>query len=405
LIVGPPTIAFTGFQNGAPVNTAYSQQLDAVNGIAPYSNYTVSGGQLPPGLTLSTSGLISGTPTVAGTYLFNLSVTDSSTGTGPFTATRQLAIVVTPPGFSYGPGGLGINATAAQNEFDYSQATTQDADGNLHTTFAFTLNGVELDVPDSAGQYPLLLTVYVTAQGQNNTAVLVTNDTYLGIDGQRHETAESVELGNASASGGGANDSALVRNGSPSSIHLSGFSTIYAYVGRADTGQIYGTTQQGGENIFVSAGSYSYVTGMGQYYEVSGAPIDYGYAANPADQAWHYDTAAMDSFVASGNVFSYMSGTDNGQSFFNEAVGFQATYGIATHSQSFAYLIDSPGDDVFVGNAAYSYMSGNDNAGSLFNVAEGFALVYGESFVGGTDYAYNNSPSHNILNSRWILLT
>ena len=31
------------------------------------------------------------------------------------------------------------------------------------------------------------------------------------------------------------------------------------------------------------------------------------------------------------------------------------------------------------------------------SVAEGFALVYGESFVGGTDYAYNYSPSHNIL--------
>jgi hypothetical protein len=126
---------------------------------------------------------------------------------------------------------------------------------------------------------------------------------------------------------------------------------------------------------------------------------------NLADQAWHYDTAAMDSFVASGNTFSYMSGTDNGQSFFNEAVGFQVTYAVATHGQSYAYLLDSPGNDVFVGYAPYSYMSGSDDTGALFNVAEGFALVYGESFVGGTDFAYNYSPSHNILNSRWILLT
>ena len=50
-------------------------------------------------------------------------------------------------------------------------------------------------------------------------------------------------------------------------------------------------------------------------------------------------------------------------------------------------------------------MSGSDSTGSLFNVAEGFALVYAQSFVGGTDYAYNYALGHNILNSRWILLT
>jgi hypothetical protein len=115
----------------------------------------------------------------------------------------------------------------------------------------------------------------------------------------------------------------------------------------------------------------------------------------------------MDSFVASGDAYSYMSGTDNSQSFFNEAVGFSVVYAIATHGQSIAYLLDSPGNDVFAGYAAYSYMSGNDpNTGrSFLNVAEGFALVYAESFNGGTDYAYNYAPSHNILNNHWILLT
>jgi hypothetical protein len=195
-------------------------------------------------------------------------------------------------------------------------------------------------------------------------------------------------------------------------LQLTGFQTIYAYLRPADSGQLVGTN--GVPAIFVTAGSYSYVTaGNGTYFSsiagifnaVNTPASVYAYAANPADQVWHYDTAAMDSFVAAGNAYSYMSGTDNGHAFFNEAVDFQVTYAIATHVQSYPYLIDSPGNDVFVGYAPYSYLSGSDNAGSLFNVAEGFVLVYAESFVGGTDYAYNYSPSHNILNSRWILLT
>ena len=54
------------------------------------------------------------------------------------------------------------------------------------------------------------------------------------------------------------------------------------------------------------------------------------------------------------------------------------------------------------GHNAYIY---DPNTGSVFNVAEAFSLVYSESFVGGTDFAYNHDPIHNILNSRWILLT
>lgn len=60
------------------VGAAYSQTLTAAGGTAPYS-WTQAGGALPPGLGLSSSGVISGTPTTAGTYNFKVSVTDAST--------------------------------------------------------------------------------------------------------------------------------------------------------------------------------------------------------------------------------------------------------------------------------------------------------------------------------------
>jgi hypothetical protein len=91
--------------------------------------------------------------------------------------------------------------------------------------------------------------------------------------------------------------------------------------------------------------------------------------------------------------------------FFNVGVGFHVAYGISTHGNAIRYLIDSPGNDTFVGNTTVSYLSGSDSMGNVFNVAEAFALVYAESFVGGNDYAYNHDASHNILNSKWNLLT
>lgn len=59
------------------VGTAYSQQLTVVGGVAPFT-FTVVGGTLPEGLTISPSGLISGTPTTQGTSTFTIQVTDSS---------------------------------------------------------------------------------------------------------------------------------------------------------------------------------------------------------------------------------------------------------------------------------------------------------------------------------------
>lgn len=75
----------------ASVGTAYSQTLTATGGTAPYS-WSVSSGTLPAGLTLS-SGVISGTPTTAGSTTFTVMVSDSSNPV--LTATQSMTIQVT----------------------------------------------------------------------------------------------------------------------------------------------------------------------------------------------------------------------------------------------------------------------------------------------------------------------
>ena len=71
---------------GGTQGVAYSQQLTAAGGIAPYS-FAVSSGALPAGLTINaTTGVIAGTPTGSGDATFAITVTDSTGGT-PSTAT------------------------------------------------------------------------------------------------------------------------------------------------------------------------------------------------------------------------------------------------------------------------------------------------------------------------------
>ena len=63
------------------VGHPYSDSLVAAGGAPPYVLYEILSGSLPPGLTLDgTTGLISGTPTLAGTYPFEAQVTDSIGG-------------------------------------------------------------------------------------------------------------------------------------------------------------------------------------------------------------------------------------------------------------------------------------------------------------------------------------
>jgi putative Ig domain-containing protein len=69
----------------------YSLQLVAANGRPPYS-WSLTSGSLPAGLSLNAGGVISGTPTVFGSFLFTARVTDSTAAT----AIASFTIVINP---------------------------------------------------------------------------------------------------------------------------------------------------------------------------------------------------------------------------------------------------------------------------------------------------------------------
>jgi hypothetical protein len=85
------SIITSALPNGM-VSTPYSASLAAIGGKPPYT-WSISAGTQPPGLSISSSsGVISGTPTTAGTLPFTAKVTDSSNPAG--TANKALSITV-----------------------------------------------------------------------------------------------------------------------------------------------------------------------------------------------------------------------------------------------------------------------------------------------------------------------
>jgi hypothetical protein len=89
---------------GATVGIPYTATIGVSGGIAPYTCIQ-AGGTLPPGLTISASCVVSGTPTTAGPYTVQVMATDSSnpaeTVTGPesITVSASSSLVLSnPPG-------------------------------------------------------------------------------------------------------------------------------------------------------------------------------------------------------------------------------------------------------------------------------------------------------------------
>ncbi len=77
------------------VGTAYNFQLAATGGVPPYTWAAATGSTLPAGLSLSSAGVVSGTPTAAGTFAPNIAVTDETTTN---TTSEPVSFTINPAG-------------------------------------------------------------------------------------------------------------------------------------------------------------------------------------------------------------------------------------------------------------------------------------------------------------------
>ncbi|MGC2111486.1 MAG: Ig domain-containing protein [Candidatus Korobacteraceae bacterium] len=92
-VLSPLSITTASLPNGI-MNEAYFAALLVTGGKSPYA-WTISSGELPPGLSLSAAGGITGTPTAAGASAVTLQVADAESPAGKTTV--QLEITIASP--------------------------------------------------------------------------------------------------------------------------------------------------------------------------------------------------------------------------------------------------------------------------------------------------------------------
>lgn len=234
--------------------------------------------------------------------------------------------------------------------------------------------------------------------------------------------------------------SSLTLSNSKLTLTSTGTNNQYVYGTAADVAELFDVS---GSNNFVNTGTYSMFSGSGWFNEVAGVGTVTGYAASgTTDTAYFYGvsgskvvetptytalstaslhlqannfgdilalsagdgsdslylygvTGAVDAFCGT-QLYSYVSGSDAGSTFFNVGEYFQHVFAYGGGGNDYAYFYDAPGgSNSFIGTSTYSTMSGT----SYSNTAYGFAYTLGVGSSSSTDTAtiYDAAGTNNFF--------
>jgi hypothetical protein len=163
----PLTITTTSPLPSGTVGQAYSTQIHTSGGQSPIS-YSLISGSLPPGLSLSSTGIISGMPTGSGNYSFTIRASDScTTGAqsiqGIFSVTVNPApcpvlSIASPSTLSTGTVGQGysyqLHTSGGQSPVTFSVIS-----GSLPPGLNLNITGFISGTPTAAGNYSFTVRV------------------------------------------------------------------------------------------------------------------------------------------------------------------------------------------------------------------------------------------------------
>ncbi len=242
-ILSPLVIVTTSLPNGVP-GTPYAASI-AVNGGSGQYSFTLSGGSLPPGLTLSNGGGIGGTPTTSGSYSFTATAADSTSQSASrsFTILIGTGLSVTtasvPDGVVDAP--YTVTFAAAGGAAPYSWSVLS---GTLPPGLTLSTAGVLGGTPTRAGLYSFTIGVTDARQGSANRTFSLTVGTTLSI------TTASLPGG---APGAAYTASLTAAGGTPPYTFSLASGTLPAGLTLSNAGQITGTpTTAGTSNVTFS---------------------------------------------------------------------------------------------------------------------------------------------------------
>ncbi|MBI1762033.1 MAG: VCBS repeat-containing protein [Acidobacteria bacterium] len=156
-----PTITFNPqILAPAPVGQTYIHSILADGGAAPY-NFSVSAGSLPPGIALSSGGVLNGTPTTLGSFGFTLKATDSNgcSGTRSYTLTITCQLItLNPEALPQASVGQSYSQTFTASGGNAPYTFSQNG-GTLPTGLTLTPAGVLSGTPSAVGNFTFAVKV------------------------------------------------------------------------------------------------------------------------------------------------------------------------------------------------------------------------------------------------------
>ncbi|WP_344913404.1 putative Ig domain-containing protein [Paenibacillus hodogayensis] len=160
--VAPLKFVTSSLPNGK-VGAAYSPLTIESSGGVGTRNYSLMSGALPAGMAVTSKGVFSGTPSLAGAYTFTLKVTDSQSAS----AIQVFIVVIDPPtpvkfdttSLPSGQAGIAYKPLTMESSGGIGTRTYSLMSGGLPVGMAVTSKGVFSGTPSLAGAYTFTLKV------------------------------------------------------------------------------------------------------------------------------------------------------------------------------------------------------------------------------------------------------
>jgi hypothetical protein len=277
------------------VNAPFSQTFTQTGvGTHTPATFTLNSGSLPAGLSLSTAGVLSGTPTVPGSFPITVKVTDANGCFGVSTTyTLVIAcqtITVTNPATTTGTVGVAFSQTftqsGAQGTATFSTAST------LPTGFTLSTAGVLSGTTNQHGSFPIVVTVTDSngCTGTSSTYTLVINCQTITV------TNPGVTTGTVGTPFG----QTFTQTGGIGATNFTTASTLPTGLTLSTAGLLSGTPLQSGSfPIVVTATDSNGCTGTGPTYTLVIA-CNVINVTNPATSTGTVDAAFSQTFTQSG---------------------------------------------------------------------------------------------------------